>query len=183
MKLKRIKFIFENCDYVEIDGKYIGNFLVDKLNTSFQRIACNAIAKIDAVDEFLIEIHKDASKGRTAFGDKVFDRFKEWHDITSINFTLAEDACDKYGHVLKTYNETYDYVITWTGNNEAENDAQKSYISKDGNLYIVVSAEKDIFDYFDKDTIDDIKYMDFYFDMYDVGDEYSKRDREKKVKV
>ena len=47
----------------------------------------------------------------------------------------------------------------------------------------MVSAEKDIFDYFDKATIDDNKYMDFYFDMYDVGDEYSKRDRDKKAEV
>lgn len=34
MKLKKITLVFENCDAVTIDGKYIGYFLVDDICTS-----------------------------------------------------------------------------------------------------------------------------------------------------
>ena len=32
-KPKEITFVFENCDSIVIDGKYIGEFLVDDLHT------------------------------------------------------------------------------------------------------------------------------------------------------
>ena len=62
MKLTYIEFVFENCDSIKIEGKYIGDFLVDDLKTSMQRIACNSIEKIDTANTVAIEIHKDANK-------------------------------------------------------------------------------------------------------------------------
>lgn len=64
MKLKYIEFVFENCDSIKIEGKYIGDFLVDNLETSIKRIACNSIDKIDVANTIAIEIHKDANKER-----------------------------------------------------------------------------------------------------------------------
>ena len=52
-----------------------------------------------------------------------------------------------------------------------ENEAQHSYVSKDSNLYIVISDGKNVDDYFDFEMIDDSEYMGFHFEMYDVGDE------------
>ena len=43
MKLKNITLVFENCDSITIDGKYVGEFIVDDIHTSIERIACNAI--------------------------------------------------------------------------------------------------------------------------------------------
>lgn len=47
MKLKNITLVFENCDSITIDGKYVGEFIVDDIHISIERIACNAIERID----------------------------------------------------------------------------------------------------------------------------------------
>ena len=170
MKLKSITFTFENCDMITIDGKYIGNFLVDEIKTSIQRVACNAIMKMDIAKVIAIEIHKDANKSTHAFGRKrmTFDRFLEYDDITSIEFELAEQYVDEGQEPIT---EHYDYFVNWVGDSDMENDAQHSYVSKDNNLYIVISDGKNVEDYFDFEMIDDSEYMDFQFEMYDVGDE------------
>lgn len=162
MKLKNITFTFENCDMITIDGKYIGNFLVDEIKTSIQRVACNAIMQMDIAKVIAIEIHKDANKERYPLGcedctEMTFDRFLAYDDITSIEFTL--DDTD------------YSYYVDWVGDSDMENEAQHSYMSKDNNLYIVISDGKNVEDYFDFEMIDDSEYMDFQFEMYDVGDE------------
>lgn len=167
MKLKNITFTFENCDMITIDGKYIGDFLVDEINTSFQRVACNAIIKLNIAKVFMIEIHKDANKKRCAFGceeweQMTFDRFLEYNDITIIEFTLD----DGDGNCTD-----YNYYVNWVGDDNMENDAQHSSVSNNGNLYIVISEDKNIEDYFDAEMINDSDYMDFKFVMYDVGDE------------
>ena len=95
MRLKNITFVFENCDTITIDGKYIGDFLVADLKTEIRRIACNAIERMDIAGTIAIEIHKDANKEYYQFGQnqyekfktKVFDRLAD-NDITSIEFEL-----------------------------------------------------------------------------------------------
>ena len=173
MKLKNITFTFENCDMITIDGKYIGNFLVDEIKTSIQRVACNAIMKMDIAKVIAIEIHKDANKKRCALGcdnwkQMTFDRFLEYDDITSIEFELVEQYVDDGQEPIT---EHYDYFVDWVGDSDMENEAQHSYVSKDNNLYIVISDGKNVEDYFDFEMIDDSEYMDFQFEMYDVGDE------------
>lgn len=173
MKLKNITFTFENCDMITIDGKYIGDFLVDEIKTSIQRVACNAIIKMDIAKVIAIEIHKDANKKRYQFGcedweQMTFDRFLEYDDITSIEFELAEEYVDD-GE--KPITEHYDYFVNWVGDSNMENEAQHSYMSKDNNLYIVISNGKNVEDYFDFEMINDSEYIDFHFEMCDVGDE------------
>lgn len=172
MKLKEITFILENCDSITIDGKYIGDFVVQDIHTVIQRIACNAINKIEIANEVAIEIHKDANKERYEFGLEkckrmTFDRLTDYPDITNIEFELIDDYSDgeETPHV-----EKYDYCVCWVGRNDAINEAQKDYISKDGNLYIVIADSKGIDDFFNKNDIDDSEYMDFSFSMYGVGD-------------
>lgn len=182
MKLTYIEFVFENCDSIKIEGKYIGDFLVDDLKTSMQRIACNSIEKIDTANTVAIEIHKDANKERYQFGqshiedfkEMTFDRFKKYGDITSIQFELEEDYVEEGRSPRREY---YDYYVSWTGDNEYVNEAQKTYLSKSGNLYIVIADKKNIEDFFCLEDIEDEEYMDFHFNMYDVGDEYSNPDR------
>lgn len=181
MKLKEITFVLENCDCITIDGKYIGNFLVEDIRTSIQRIACNAINKMDIANTFAIEIHKDANKERCVLGcedykQMTFDRFTAWNDITSIEFELVEEYVEEGKEPIV---EHYDYYVNWVGENDQENEAQKSYISKVGNLYIVIADGKDIEDFFDKEDIDDSEHMDFVCSMYDIGDEYSARANDK----
>jgi hypothetical protein len=181
-KLKSITFNFENCDYITIDGKYIGYFLVEDIRTSIERVAINAIMKMNTAYTFAIEIHKDANKERYAFGqidcerlkEITFDRFKAYDDITSIEFELEERYVDEgeMPHI-----EHYNYYVNWTGDSDYTNDSQTSYISDDGNLYIVIAQGKTIEDFFDIEMIDDKESMDFYFDMNDVGDKYGNPNR------
>ena len=175
-RLKEITFVFENCEYITIDGKYVGYFLVDDIKTSFARIACNYIGKQVSTDTFVIEIHKDANKERCPFGitaykQMTFDRFKE-NDITSIEFVLEKEVDE---NTMRT--EKYKYYTTWTGDDWQTNDAQSTYISKDGNLYVVIAKDKKVEDFFNLEEIDDSDYMNFYFDMNDVGDEYGDPNR------
>ena len=165
MKLKSITFHLENCDMITIDGKYIGDFIVDDITTSISRVACNAIIKMETAYVFAIEIHKDANKKRYAHGQKdweemTFDRLLQWNDITSIEFTLD----DGDGNCTD-----YDYYVNWTGDSDMENEAQHSF--ETDNLYIVIADGKNIEDYFDMEAINDSDYMDYHFSMYDVGDE------------
>lgn len=175
MRLKEITFVLENCDHITIDGKYIGDFLVEDIRTSIQRIACNAINKMDTTHTFAIEIHKNANKERCPFGFKeckelTFDRLTSYDDITSIEFELVENYIEDGREPIV---EHYNYYVHWTGESNYINESQKSYISNVGNLYIVIADGENIEDFFDKEAIDDEEYMDFVYSMYDIGDEYS----------
>ena len=174
MKLNYITFVFENCDCITIEGKYICDFVVDDIETYFKRIACNAINKIEATNTFAIEIHKDANKERYQFDQTdykdwrhlVFDRLQTG-DITHIDFELEEQYLDE-GVTPKKYK--YSYSVDWSGDDDFYNESQKTYVSKVGHLYIVISENKGIEDFFDKEWIDDKDSMDFHFEMCDVGD-------------
>jgi len=174
MKLKTITFGLENCDYITIDGKYIGNFLVGDITTSIRRIACNAIGKMDVCNKFIIEIHKDANSPHRPFEqldskENVFDRLVKYNDITSISFDLINTYYEENQSLTV---EHYDYYVSWIGDSDENNESQKSYISDEGNLYIVISEKQKIEDFFDYDEINDTDIIDLHFDMLDVGDEY-----------
>ena len=178
MKIENISFTFENCEYITVDGKYVGQFLAEDIKTYFQRIACNAINKMETIHTLVIELHKDANKPYSPFGDKeqgtVFDRINTYNDITSICFDLVEPYpedkdCPTCEH--------YDYYIHWTGDSDYSNASQKVYISDLGNLYLVISENKGVDDFFDKDYINNEEAMEFSFDMCDIGDKYSNPDR------
>lgn len=181
MKLKYIEFIFENCDSIIIDGKYIGDFLVDDLNTSIHRTACNSIDKMDVARIIAVEIHKDANRERYQFGHLspsfkqiMFDRFTNWADITEVQFELEEDYIQD-GELAKQ--EYYQFYVDWIGDRDEINDSQKTYISKSGNLYVVIADGKKIEDFYDLDDIEDDEYIDFHFSMCGVGDAYGNTDR------
>ena len=59
MEIKRIRFIFENCETFEISGKDIGDFLLEDFHTSYSRVPSieSGIHKFVRVDKFVIEIH------------------------------------------------------------------------------------------------------------------------------
>ena len=167
MRLKDITFNLENCEMITIDGKYIGDFEVSDLTTSISRIACNAISQVDGANTIAIEIHKNADSEYHPFGQKdysttVFKRLMA-DDIASIEFTLES----QYSDTIES--KTYHYFVDWTGYNMDSNEAQKHYLSKDGNLYIVIKEGAQIEDFFDKESIDNSEEMSFHFKMYHVG--------------
>ena len=151
---------------MKIDGKYIGYIIADDIKTCIKRNGCNAVNKLDFANTVAIEIHKDANKERYAFGiedidfkEHVFDRLRKYEDIVDVQIELYDDY-EENGEV-----SVYRYLVDWTSESDFENPAQKTYLSKCGNLYIVISGEKDITDFFDIDDIDDDEYMKSYFKM------------------
>ena len=172
-KLKHITFVFENCEYITINGKYVGYFLVDNIETRIARIASNSISKQEIAKTFVIEIHKDADRERYPFDDMVFaekhtvfERIKSYNDITSIEFVLEENYPEDEN---SPYTEEYSYLVNWIGD-DYTNAAQINYVSDLGHFYIVIKEDAVFSDFFDLDKIHDEESMKFHFAMLEVGD-------------
>lgn len=169
-KLKSITFIFENCDEITIDGKYVGDFLVDDIRTRIKRIAINSIKEIEVADTFAIEIHKNANVERYEHNltsqenlkQMTFDRFMR-SDIVRIKFDLIE-SCFEEWQIPCVHHYSY-YVNDCV----FENSIQDNYISKDGHLYIAISKNRSIKDFFDINTINNSVCMNIYWDLYKIG--------------
>lgn len=161
MKLDYLELGFENCEIARIPGKYIGNFHVGNLETTYRRIGCNVIHKVDDCHEFAVEIHQDADMQTYTYAwegsgehRSLFERIQSYPDITSIEFSIDGE---------KTY--------FWTDyDEESSNPPQKTYVSKLGHMYLVIGEKTRLNDFFDREEINDAEYMDFHFDMCDVGD-------------
>lgn len=177
-RLKSITFVLESCERITISGKYVGWFLVDDIKTSFSRMATNWVGKQDVTKTFAIEIHKGANIERYPFDNMasaikttVFNRLTQYPDITHIGFVLEEESLDSDGNEIVREEEYY-YSVEWVSTEQRFdiNKAQKNYISKCGNMYIVIAEDAEIGDYFDLEEINDQEAMDLHFDMCDVGD-------------
>lgn len=166
MQIKKIGFTLENCDYITIDGKHVGDISLSDIQTSIRRIASNAIEKMETCNDFSIEIHKDANVTHKQFGCDtgeigVFERLMFSPDITRITVTLVNKL-----EPMISREEKFDYYVTWTGDSDWISTAQKTYLSKCGNLYIVIHPQKDISDYFLVDEIDDEEEVDTRFTLW-----------------
>lgn len=168
MDLNYIEFSLENCEVIKIDGKYIGDFLVDDIKTQIMRTACNSIDKMDICGTFIIEISKSANELYKPFSmakeEYKFNRLK-YNDITSIEFQLSHD----------NQIEHYYYYVDYDSDNQdyAPNLNQQSYLSELGNLYIVVDKKcKDnpdrLFEFFSKEQMNNKEEMNFRFDVCGV---------------
>lgn len=166
MKLTDITFIFENCDCITINGCYVGDFVIDDIKTSIERIASNSIEEMITAHTIAIEIARDANKLRYQFDQEqfedykqmTFDRFKEYSDITAIEFDLFDENTNELKHFY--------YYVDWCGNSDYENSAQSAYVSKQGNLYLVIKDGMNVLNMFDVEHIDDEEYMKHKFSMY-----------------
>jgi len=184
LRLKYVELTFENCDTIKIDGKYIGEFCVEDIRPSVRRIACNSIDKINIAHTIIIEIHKDANKERYEFGNEVenfkqmtFDRIKEYNDITSIRLEFEKPYAKEEQMACI---ESYDYLANWVGDDDNSNEAQKTYLSKPGNLYLIIADGKKIEDFFSLEDIEDNERMELKFHLY--GDKYSNKKKNKEGK-
>lgn len=164
MKLKEITFTLENCETITVDGKYVGHFIIDNIEKGFYRIAVNCIKKTQNANRVVLEIHKNANREEHIFGSEnldkqfIFNRLK-YGDITYVDFIIEDgDGCMEYS-----------FAVDWCGESEYINEAQKTYESECGHLYLVIEDGKTIDDYFDKEKNNEPSYMDFRFDMMDVG--------------
>ncbi len=144
MKLKYITFVFDNFDEHTVEGEYVDYLRIKDIETSFVSYAPGDVDRLDFVGSFAVEIN---SKANTVHhnpnaGNREYFPFKwlGYGDITQIKFEIEGDE------------KTYHYPVEWS-DTPSVNDFQKSYISKHGNMYIVIDEYKGIEDYFDKELI------------------------------
>ena len=169
MELDYLELEFENCESVTIPGHYIGIFDVDDIRTSYRRVACNSINRIDTANKVTIEIHRDADHNSKFFPDfhdeermSLFKRIQSWNDITHIAFRFKEDETE--------HNEPIRFTVFWNDTNNECNFAQKSYLSDLGHMYIVIGDNISLEDVFDFKTINDWRTMNFHMEAMKIGD-------------
>ncbi|MDP9675286.1 hypothetical protein J2W97_001269 [Paenibacillus jamilae] len=153
-KLKEILFGLENCESLSIDAKYIGNFSVTNVRKSIIR-HYGDIRFMDICDTFSIVVNKNANTDYQVFGvedegfkQNTFDRLTSG-DIVVIDIVYDDDSKD----------EVY---VHWEGESDYSNEAQKNYISKLGDLFIVISKEETVESIFEDWGIDS---QDGYMDL------------------
>ena len=123
MKIKKLTFVLENCEVIEIDGKYIGAFGVGKIKEYFKRIAINSFDAWKEAGEFWVEIHKDANN----LEYKPFERLCKCFDICSIEIECSDV---EYGDI------TYKYEIKWDDDIFSEENSLQDVKMALKNMYI-----------------------------------------------
>ncbi len=155
-RIDSVWLVFENCEDVRIDAKYIGMFHVGDIRREITRVAINAICDRYVANEVAMEIFSEADGPYTVFGeysrgdgiDTVFRRIMAWDDITEIVIEYDDGTDETF---LVNYDEGLD-----EGKLGAANILQESKLSVAGNLYVVISTEgADINKAFPDDVIND----------------------------
>lgn len=151
MKLEYIEFALENCDVIEVNGKHIGTFLVDKIEPYFYGSGGaddNYVVREEVAKSIVIEIKKEANVLRYPFDDRrfckcerVFDRLS-YGDICSISFALSGNGSEKQE------TKKYSFYTNWSGENEFINEAQVNYVDELGNMYLTIEEGKSTSDFF-----------------------------------
>lgn len=169
MLVKEIEIGFENCEVMTFNKNIIGALYIDDIQTSIRRVACNAIEKFQIAKTFAIELFDEGNEDyypldvqEDDWKTKKFARIMQYDDITTVDVIYEDDSRESF------------YVDYDAGKDEdslgAPNMNQKTYLSELKNLYLVISATKNLDDYFDKAKINDADNISFIKEMYDVGD-------------
>ena len=151
--IKAIEFVFENCECVTIEAPYIGDVLIEGIETSIRRVAINSICESTSCKRFEVAISKEANVEIESYGEKIrkLSRINDWDDVTSI-FLKYEDGSEK------------EILVPWFGESDNENEAQSSFIDKYGNLYLTINEEcQNVLDIYTNDMMEQInRDFDFY---------------------
>ncbi|UUV25939.1 MULTISPECIES: hypothetical protein [Lysinibacillus] len=155
-ELVSIMLAFENCDDFTVYKNEIGDFYLGEFEKSYSRIACNSISDIESANKFYIEIHKDANTNENRninFIDSglPFDRVLAYNDIAQLVLNFEDNTSEVF-------------YPNWEGEDEYNNEAQTSIVSKvNGSLFIVIHKTETVKEIF-KDKIEDDD--DFHWTMY-----------------
>lgn len=163
--ITKITIEFENCESITLPSDVLLQCYLGKINTEISRIAINGICKITFADEIALGISFPEAEERGLKNpifkenDKIFDRLTRHKDITHITVYYNNNT-------EETYSIDYNEESPVLG---APNINQKNYVFL-GNLYIIIAANKDLDDFFDKDSITDERYINDIKYMYKDGD-------------
>ena len=138
--IEKIKLTFENCETADIPGWMIGEFLVSDIATEISRLGINYIGKMQIANSIVIEISRLINTPFKGFGQykedyMLFDRIRDWNDITSIDIYYErerEDMPENFETYLVDYSERDDEI----GMLGASNMNQNTYLDVCGNLIL-----------------------------------------------
>ena len=68
--IKAIEFVFENCECLTVDSKYIGDILIEGFKTNVRRLGVNAIREYTSCERIDLIIYKDGNTTSESYGDK-----------------------------------------------------------------------------------------------------------------
>ena len=151
--IKAIEFLFENCECLTIEAPYIGDILIEGIETNIRRVAVNSICESTSCKRFEVAISKEANVEFESYGEKIRKLFRIniLNDVTSI-FLKYEDGSEK------------EILVPWLGESDNKNKAQSSFIDKHGNLYLAINEEcQNVLDIYTNDMMEEInRDFDFY---------------------
>ena len=99
-KIKKVEFVFENCESIEIPVESLFVFSLEDIKERISRKGINLVAASRYTDGCAICISKNANKEYQPFGvehfDKefIFDRIRKYNDITYFDITYDNDESE-----------------------------------------------------------------------------------------
>lgn len=140
-EIKKLKLILENTEEIEYDGEYIG---ILNIHNPIERIESERHRKVNSryyPDTIMIEIFKEANDNTIYRYDlsrhkifyDTFNRLLQKKDITTIQIIYTDDTQYTYYLFEEDKDATVDVGI---------NILEDIYLSKVGNLYILLDKQK-----------------------------------------
>ena len=153
--IEAIEFVFENCECITVDSKYIGDLLMEGFETKIMGAGVCTIREYTTCEKINLVIYKDANITVESYGEeyKVFDRMLSWNDITSICLKYEDDI------------EREIYVPWDEENNNYNNKAQSSFMS-DEHLYLTIN--KDCQSVYDVYTDEAVEYLNKNYKIHKI---------------
>ena len=145
--IEAIEFVFENCECITVESKYIGDLLIEGFETKVRRLGVNAIREYTSCERIDLIIYKDGNTTSESYGDKykVFDRILSWNDITSIYLKYEDDTEQEIFVPWDDENDCYSNV---------NNKAQSSFVS-DEHLYLTINKDcQSVHDVYTDETVE-----------------------------
>ena len=153
-----IELIFENFEDIEVPRKYIGSFLISKINTTIMRTASNCIEKQTWSDEAFFQIAGEPYDDSYVFGKKEKEKYYPF-DFSGHQPTFARIlAYDDITGIIVKYKDGTEELYTipyscWSGSNEW----QQARVGKDGSLYVLIGKSLKMEDYVSPDKLIDMQ--------------------------
>ena len=130
-KVKSITIYFDSLEKIKIPAKFLGQFEIKGIKETIERIDCSQIWNMKTADFIKIEILKNDLIDFIKIGSK--------YNISNVIIRYTDDTKD---NIWADYKDKDEGIIG------SDNLYQKNYISKDGNLYILISEVHRVEDVF-----------------------------------
>ena len=131
-ELKSITLICENTEEYAVARKDIGAFSMEEIQTVIGRYAINSISEERVCDKFTAQISKDADYSQIPGDPTWFKRVTSDNNITGVDVEW-EDG------------ERITYLLP--------EDNHQSFVSEQGDLYLLIGDDRDIREEFDDDFV------------------------------